>query len=78
MEKYVQKQVILTIAVTYKRVKLDALTKINLTESSKYPNLVKNIIESFKTDNTQLVTIFEKYDIKILQLLIPDNSFILS
>lgn len=64
-DKYVQQQILLTIAVFYKRNKLDKhMTNKNIpdtsTEASKFTtNIVKDIIEVFKTANVKLVGRFK-------------------
>ena len=55
LEKYVQEQIIRVIVIIYKRFKLDSISKNQINESNQFPNLIKNIVELFKSDNTQLV-----------------------
>jgi hypothetical protein len=56
-DKYVQQQILLTIAVFYKRSKLDITNKQTpTTYATKITtNIVKDIIEVFKTANVKLV-----------------------
>ncbi len=55
MEKYVQEQIIRAIVIIYKRFKLDTISKNQINESARFPNLIKNIVELFKSENTQSV-----------------------
>lgn len=56
-DKYVQKQILLTLAVFYKRSKLDLIKPVMQTNSSVAmpANMVKDVIELFKTSNVKLV-----------------------
>ena len=72
LEKYVQKQVFLAIAVLFKRSKLDSIFQSNFSnQSSKFPNLVKNVIDLFKNDDTKLVT--NLFAIRVINL--PQHQF---
>ncbi len=53
-DKYVQKQILLTLAVFYKRSKLDSI-KTTLQTNTMPANMVKDVIELFKTSNVKLV-----------------------
>lgn len=57
IDKYVQRQILQTIAVFYKRTKLDSFsTKLTVGQKPKETsNIVQNIIETFKTANIKLV-----------------------
>lgn len=52
-DKYVQKQILLTLAVFYKRSKLDQL-KPNIDTNGMSSNMVKDTIELFKSPNVKL------------------------
>jgi len=72
LEKYVQKQVFLAIAVLFKRSKLDSIFQSNISnQSSKFLNLVKNVIDLFKNDDTKLVT--NLFAIRVINL--PQHRF---
>ena len=64
-DRYVQKQILLTLAVFYKRSKLDAIKPSN-NESTVMPaNMVKDTIDLFKSSDIKIVKIWNFFLKKI-------------
>jgi hypothetical protein len=66
-DRYVQKQILLTLAVFYKRSKLDAIKPSNSETNVMPANMVKDTIDLFKSSDIKIVNIFllKKYEKKL-------------
>jgi hypothetical protein len=66
-DRYVQKQILLTLAVFYKRSKLDAIKPSNSETNVMPANMVKDTIDLFKSSDIKIVKIFllKKYEKKL-------------
>jgi hypothetical protein len=55
-DKYIQRHILQTLAVFYKRTKLDSCMNKQSSTNSKETNMVKDVIEMFKSPSVKIVS----------------------